>query len=252
MAASLELLEAICHEVRKGILEITLNAQSGHIGGCLSSVELMVALYFGGVARIDIQDPSHPERDRILVRGHLGPLRYKLFSLLGWIPEDELKRYRRLGSMLQGHEDMTKVPGIDITPSGSLGMLVSYGVGAAVALRRERRTSRVYVFLGDGEEQEGNVSEAARHAAHLHLSNLICVMDRNGKQLSCTTARVDSAVAIDALWRAYGWEVIHVEDGHSLSVILDAYRSLSASLRPALLIADTIKGRGLPGADPLC
>ncbi len=153
-------LEAIAAELRKRAFETIKVAKSGHLGASSSSTELMTALYFHRL-NYDIGNSKHPERDRILVRGHLGPLRYSLFSLLGWINETELQSYRSLGSRLQGHESMS-LPGVDLTPSGSLGMLLSYGAGIALVAKKKRKNFLTYVFLGDGEEQEGNVSEAAR------------------------------------------------------------------------------------------
>jgi transketolase len=211
-------LEVVCNEVCRLAFETVLDAQSGHIGGPSSSTELMVCLYFGGILRFDPANPRNPYRDRVLVRGHLGPLRYSLFSLLGWIDKNELGTYRTLGSRLQGHEAMELCPGVDITPSGSLGMLLSYGAGAAVALRNRGFQSTTYVFLGDGEEQEGNVSEAARHAVSLDLTNLVCIMDQNCKQLSRPTSDVDRA-DIRKVWEGYGWDVKEVRNGHSNSVL---------------------------------
>jgi len=248
-AVQVESLELICNEVRRRVFSTILNAGSGHLGGSSSSVELMVSLYFGGMLRYDPADPRHPNRDRVLVRGHLGPLRYSIFSLLGWVKEEELLTYRRLGSRLQGHEAMETLPGVDITPSGSLGMLLSYGVGAAVALRNIGTDARIYVFLGDGEEQEGNVSEAARHAAHLQLNNIICILDRNAKQLSRPTASSDGAADLKRIWEGYGWRVQEIADGHSISQILDAFQSIERSDKPLLLIANTIKGFGIAGAE---
>ena len=168
----LEKLKKIAYYVRATALETILNANNGHVGGNLSSVELLVGLYFGGNFNFDINNPKNLNRDRVLIRGHEGPLRYTIFSLLGYIKPEELNGYRQLGSRLQGHEDMFSVPGVDITPSGSLGMLLSYGVGSAVANKDRNVNARTIVFLGDGEEQEGNVSEAARHASNLELTNL--------------------------------------------------------------------------------
>jgi transketolase len=242
-------LKAICHFVRRSAFETVLTAGSGHLGGSSSSVELMVALYFGGILRYDLQDPHHPGRDRVLVRGHLGPLRYSIFSLLGWVEESELGRYRELGSALQGHEMMDLVPGVDITPSGSLGMLLSFGVGAAVACKRQGADFRVYVFLGDGEEQEGIVSEAARHASHLGLDNLVCILDRNKKQLSHPIAAADGGVDIHRVWEGYGWDVTEIRDGHSLDEVLSVYSGLFPAIGPRLVIANTIKGAGLRDAE---
>jgi len=248
-AIRVEDLELICHEVRRRMFSTILNAGSGHLGGSSSSVELMVSLYFGGVLRYDPTDPRHPNRDRVLVRGHLGPLRYSIFSLLGWVDEEELLTYRRLGSRLQGHEAMEMLPGVDITPSGSLGMILSYGVGAAVALHDRGSSARVYVFLGDGEEQEGNVSEAARHAAHLKLENLICILDRNTKQLSRPTSTADGATSLKRVWEGYGWQVKEIANGHSITQILDDFQSVGNCGKPLLIIANTIKGYGIAGAE---
>jgi len=244
-----ENLKLICNEVRRRMLSTVLNAGSGHLGGSSSSVELMVSLYFGGVLHYDPTNPRHPNRDRVLVRGHLGPLRYSIFSLLGWIKEEELLTYRRLGSPLQGHEAMETVLGVDITPSGSLGMILSYGVGAAIALNNRKSNTCVYVFLGDGEEQEGNVSEAARHAAHLKLNNLICIIDRNTKQLSRPTSTTDGATDLKRVWEGYGWQVKEIADGHSIVQILDAFQSVGKSSKPLLFIANTVKGYGIVGAE---
>ncbi|MDD2732287.1 MAG: hypothetical protein PHI53_03790 [Candidatus Pacebacteria bacterium] len=242
-------LEIICHEVRRRVLTTILQAGSGHIGGSLSSLELMVVLYFGGILKFDPENPINPERDRVLVRGHLGPLRYSIFSLLGWIKEYELATYRSFGSRLQGHECMEVVPGVDITPSGMLGMLLSYGTGAAVVLRRKNIPSIVWTFLGDGEEQEGNVSEAARYASNIHLNNLVCIMDRNKKQLSQMTSDTDGSSDIITIWRGYGWSVRRIKNGNSITEILRILHEKRAKDKPTIYIADTTKGRGLRGAE---
>lgn len=242
-------IQLICHEVRRRVLKTILSAGSGHIGGSLSSLELMVTLYFGGILRFDPSNPQHPYRDRVLVRGHLGPLRYSLFSILGWVTEEELATYRSLGSRLQGHESMEHIPGVDITPSGMLGMLLSYGIGSAIALKEQRIPVTVWVFLGDGEEQEGSVSEAARYASNIHLTNLVCVMDRNKKQLSQPTSEVDGGADVATIWKGYGWSVCQIRDGHSIVEILRVLRKDRATDRPTLFIANTIKSKGLKGAE---
>lgn len=246
-----ESLRIISAEIRKSIFETILNAKSGHIGGCSSSTELMTALYFNKL-NFDYKNPRHPKRDRVLVRGHLGPLRYKIFSLMGWVNEEELKTYRKLGSSLQGHETM-ELHGVDITPSGSLGMLLSYGTGSAIAAKKMNEPFLTYVFLGDGEEQEGNVSEAARHAASMKLENLVCILDRNKKQLSRKTKDSDSSSDIRKIWEGYGWNVEEIQDGHSLQEILDVYNRIGNNkTKPILIIANTIKGSGLEGCIDNC
>ena len=244
-------LALLARLARKGVFEICQTAEHGHIGGSSAAAELFVTLYFGGVLRFNPSDPSDPCRDRVLVRGHLGPLRYRLFAWLGWLAETELSGYRRLGSRLHGHEDHLDTPGVDITPSGSLGMLLSYGVGCALAARDMNQEFRTWVFLGDGEEQEGIVSEAARHAAHLNLSNLIVTIDRNRKQLSNPTNECDSS-DLAKMWAGYGWNVEEVPDGHNVPSILKAFsaatRSSRHSKKPTVIIAETLKGIGLEGA----
>lgn len=242
-------LAVISREARRRILSTLLTARSGHLGGSLSSLELMTSLYFGGILRYDPTNPDHPLRDRVLVRGHLGPLRYSLFSMLDWINENELYSYRQLHSRLQGHETMTVTPGVDITPSGSLGMLLSFGVGAAYSFRVRGLEPKTYVFLGDGEEQEGNVSEAARHASNLGLDNLVCIVDRNQKQLSMPTHKFDGGSDLAEIWTGYGWSVRIIDDGHSFSDIIEAFSLPLANQQPTLYIANTIKGKGIKGAD---
>jgi len=242
-------LKQLSDVVRLKVFETIKNAKSGHLGGCSSSTELMVTLYFGGYLRFNPQEPSHSERDRILIRGHEGPLRYVIFSLMGMIPEEELDTYRTYGTRLAGHEDMELMPGVDITPSGSLGMILSYGVGTAIHAQERKSDYRTIVFLGDGEEQEGNVSEAARHAASLGLSNLVCIIDSNGKQLSRPTREVDGGTNLAEVWSGYGWEVIEIADGHDISQIKEAYNQIPNATRPLLIIANTIKGKSIPGAE---
>ena len=252
MAAKVEVLEVISADVRRSVFETIYNANSGHLGGNSSSVELMVALYFGGVLNYNPENDKDPDRDVVLVRGHEGPLRYKIFSLIGYLPEEDLRHYRQLGANLQGHEDMKLTPGVDITPSGSLGMVLSYGAGAALTFKTEGKPNRVVVFLGDGEEQEGNVSEAARHIATQGLDNIVCILDQNSKQLSRRTADSDGASDIEQIWQGYGWDTIHINNGHDISEILDVYQRVFSQQdreRPVLIVAHTIKGKGLPGVE---
>jgi transketolase len=241
-------LEKISNELRKRVFKTTKKAKSGHTGGCSSSVELMTALYFGGILKYNPENPKDKNRDRVLVRGHLGPLRYNIFSMLEWIDEKELDNYRQLNSRLEGHEDMAKVPGVDITPSGSLGMVLSYGAGAAVSAIKNNQDFLTYVFLGDGEEQEGNVSEAARHIASLGLNNIIAIIDKNKKQLSRPTQDSDGASDINTIWKGYGWDVKEIQDAHNLEKILEAYNwANKKGKKPKLIIANTEKGKGIPG-----
>jgi len=246
----LEDQKLIAEYLRKKSWQIVANGQSGHLGGPSSSAELLTALYFGGFLKLDLDGNSHQSHDRVMIRGHLCPIRYAIFNLLGWVGDDELDNYRMIGSRLQGHEKMGLVTGIDITPSGALGLLLSYGTGSAVNAKVEGLNYRSFVFLGDGEEQEGNVSEAARHATSLKLDNLVCIIDKNGKQLSHPTEEVDAA-DLAMVWKGYGWEVFTITDGHDLNEINGVYNAVlrSSSRCPRVIIANTVKGKGLPGAE---
>ncbi len=241
-------LKEIADYVRTTALDTIMKAENGHIGGNMSSVELLTTLYFGGQFNFDPHNPKNENRDRVLIRGHEGPLRYTIFSLLGYICPEELNSYRQLGSRLQGHEDMHITPGVDITPSGSLGMVLSYGIGSCIANRDRGIDARTIVFLGDGEEQEGNVNEAARHAATLGLNNLICILDKNKKQLSGPTYNPDGNTDTRKVWEGYGWDVIEIDNGNGIEEVYESYEKLQNIQKPTLLIANTIKGYGVKGA----
>lgn len=238
--------------LRKRVFEICRDAKSGHIGGSSGAVELLSTLYFGGILRYSLLEPRHPYRDRVLVRGHLGPIRYPIFHLLGWIDDLQIAGYRKYGTSLQGHEDHSVVQGVDLTPSGSLGMVLSYGVGCALSARNRGEEYLTYVFIGDGEEEEGNVSEAARHASCLGLSNLIAIVDCNGKQLSNPTIETDVS-SLEAVWAGYGWNVVGLKDGNDPSQVRRAYlkarRLVAKGAGPSVILARTVKGFGLRGAE---
>lgn len=214
----------------------------------MSSVELLTALYFGGIFKFDPNDDKNENRDRVLIRGHEGPLRYSIFSILNYINKDELLTYRSFASRLHGHEDMHETPGVDISPSGSLGMLLSYGVGSAITNQDKGLDSKTIVFLGDGEEQEGNIAEAARHASTLNLSNLICIIDKNKKQLSRPTKESDGH-DLRAIWEGYGWDVLEIKDGNNIEEVLSTYQHLTNIIKPTMVIANTTKGYGVKDAE---
>lgn len=239
-------LEIIKHEVKKRMLE-TVQSNTGHIGGPLSSLEMMLVLYFGGVLKFDPSNPYNPNRDRVLMRGHLGPLRYPIFSLLNWISKEELKTFHKINSRLQGHEDMRICPGVDMTPSGSLGMLLSYGAGISVALKKVNSEGKVWVFLGDGEEQEGMVQEAVRHIPLLELNNLICVIDKNTKQLSMPVEWTDNT-NLNGWWQSAGWDVIEIADGHDFNQVISSFQIAKTNNRPTVVISNTVKGNGIKDA----
>lgn len=241
-------LERISQYLKNKVLEVCESSQTGHVGACLGAVELFTVLYFDEVLRYDPKNPCNTDRDLVAIRGHLGPLRYAIFNLLGWLDDSEMVQYRKFKSRLPGHEDHFITPGVDISPTGSLGMLLSYIAGAAYESRRLGRKQNFFAFIGDGEEQEGNISEAARHIAHCELSNVIAILDKNGKQLSDPTDFTDSAIDIEKIWQGYGWKTIVIDDGHSLVDISKAYKqALINEGSPTLIIANTSKGNGVPG-----
>lgn len=249
ISLSVEQLQVLSDDVRRSVFEICLSANNGHIGGSSGAVELLTTLYFGGILNYNNGVLScNKWRDRVLIRGHLGPLRYKIFSLLGHISINELQNYRRYGSRLHGHEDHQETPGVDITPSGSLGMLLSYGVGCAYAAKNDDAPYMTYVFLGDGEEQEGNVSEAARHAARLQLNNITVIIDCNKKQLSNPVSITDSS-NLEVIWEGYGWNVVTLDDGHDIEKIIEAYKKANNLSKmsgiPVVILAHTSKGFGV-------
>lgn len=244
----IEELKDIAKYVRSKALDTIVEAKNGHIGGNMSSVELLTTLYFGGIFNFDPNDSKNENRDRVILRGHEGPIRYTIFSLLGYLDREELHTYRKFGSRLHGHEDMKETPGVDITPSGSLGMILSYGVGSAIANKDKGLDAKTIVFLGDGEEQEGNVAEAARHATTMDLDNLICIIDKNQKQLSRPTVESDGH-DIKKIWEGYGWDILEIKNGHDIEEIMEVYSKLKDIKKPTLVIANTVKGYGVKGAE---
>lgn len=232
------------YRIRRHVLEMTTLAGSGHPGGSLSCVDVIVTLYFH-VMRHDPKNPSWPNRDRfVLSKGHAAPTMYSALAEAGYIPLDELKTLRKLGSPLQGHPDRNRVSGIE-NSSGSLGNGLAIANGMAAAAKIDGDDHRVYVLLGDGECQEGLVWEAAMFTAHYKLDNLTAVVDRNGLQIDGPTERVMSLEPLADKWRAFGWHVIEV-DGHDIAAIINALEEAKqVKGRPTVIIAHLIKGRGV-------
>ncbi len=238
-------LEKKARKIRKSIIEMLAKSGSGHPGGSLSSVELVTALFFSKM-RFNPDEPFDPGRDYfVLSKGHVCPVLYAALSELGCIPCDELCTLRKTGSRLQGHPARDKnLPGIEVS-TGSLGYGLSIGAGIALGLRTEKRSNRVYVLMGDGEQQEGSVWEAAMAAGHCGLDNLCGIVDYNRLQID---GRVEDIMAVDPLgdkYRAFGWNVIEI-DGHSLPEVLGAYDKAAAFKgKPTAIIARTVKGKGV-------
>lgn len=237
-------LRALCTTVRRDIVEMTAAAGSGHPGGSLSAVELLVGLYFN-VMRHDPANPVWPERDRfILSKGHACPVLYSVLARAGYFPAQELKTLRKMGSRLQGHPNMLVLPGLD-NSSGSLGQGLSIANGLALAARLNNEQHRVYCLLGDGEIQEGQVWEAAMTSAHYKLDNVCAILDYNNLQIDGCCDDVMCIAPVAEKWQAFGWHTIEI-DGHNLDEILNAYQEASqTSCRPTIIIARTVKGKGV-------
>jgi transketolase len=229
-------------------------AGSGHPGGSLSAADILTALYFR-VLRLDAARPDWTERDRfVLSKGHGAPALYAVLAERGFFPVAELESLRRLGSRLQGHPDMKSTPGVEAS-TGSLGQGLSFAVGLALAGKLDRASWRVYALLGDGETQEGQIWEAAMAASHYRLDNLTAFLDHNGLQIDGPVDKVMSISPVEEKWRAFGWRVLSI-DGHDLGAILRATSAAGTSSvdvaeksedrdRPTMIIARTVKGRGV-------
>jgi transketolase len=237
-------LRKISSEIREDILMMLSEAGSGHPGGSLSAVEVVVSLFFVKM-RHDPSDPLWPDRDRFLLsKGHAAPLLYAVLSKCGYFPHEELKTLRKIGSRLQGHPDPTKLPGVEI-PGGPEGIGLSEGIGMALSSRLDKRSSRIYVMMGDGEMDEGEVWEAAMCASKFRLENLTAIIDRNGVQQDGITEQIMPIEPLAAKWRAFNWNVLEV-DGYDFSSILAALeKAEKARNRPTVIVAHTTKGKGV-------
>jgi transketolase len=237
-------LERKANLIRQHVVRMVHLAGSGHPGGSLSAVEVIVALYFD-VMNIDPKKPDWPDRDRfILSKGHGCPAWYATLAEKGYIPVKELDTLRKLGSRLQGHPDMKVCPGVEAS-TGSEGQGLSMGVGMALAARLDRKLYHVYVMIGDGELDCGQTWEAAMAASHFHVDNLTAIVDRNMLQLDGPTAQIMSVEPLADKWKAFGWHVTEI-NGHDFKEILRALeKSKDVKGRPNLIIAHTIKGKGV-------
>jgi transketolase len=237
-------LQAICKQVRREIVEMITHAKSGHPGGSLSAVEIVVTLFFD-VMRHDPSNPKWPDRDRfILSKGHAAPVLYSVMAECGYTPKDQLNTLRKLGSIYQGHPDVRFIPALEAS-TGSLGEGLSLGIGMSLAAKLDKRPSRSYVVLGDGEIQEGQIWEAAMFAGDKGVDNLVAIVDYNHIQLD---GFVNYIMALDPLpekWRAFNWHAIEV-DGHSIPELHAAFeQAASIKGKPTVIVAHTIKGKGV-------
>lgn len=237
-------LEKLAAEVRVAIVKAIHNAGSGHPGGSLSAADIVTALYFDEM-NINADEPKMKGRDKfILSKGHAGPVQYAALALKGYFPMEDFMELRKIGSKFQGHPDMNKVPGIEMS-TGSLGQGFSVAGGMAMANKLDNDPGRVYVLLGDGEIQEGIIWEAAMSAAHYKLDNLVGILDNNGLQIDGKNEDVMSVAPVAAKFEAFGWNVIEI-DGHDFEQILDAFKKAKECKgKPTMIIAKTVKGKGV-------
>lgn len=238
-------LHALTRRIRRHIVRMVYDARSGHIGGSLSSVEILTTLYTQ-VLRHDPAWAEWPERDRfVMSKGHCTPLQYAVLAEMGYFPIAELETFRRMGTRLQGHSVLGKPPGVENT-AGSLGMGLSMGLGMRLGARLQGLDSRVYVLMGDGEQDEGQVWEAAMAAAHHRASGLVALIDRNGIQNDDFTASTMITEPLDEKYQAFGWAVRSNVDGHDLAAVEDALGwARDMAEQPACIIFDTVKGKGV-------
>jgi transketolase len=237
-------LRRVAHRIRVDALKMTHQAGSGHPGGSLSEAELLAVLYFGDVLRVDPKNPTWADRDRfVLSKGHCCPGLYGVLAQRGFFPASELDGFRKIGRLLQGHSDI-KVPGVDMS-AGSLGMGLGFGNGVALMARRDRKDLRVYVLLGDGECQEGNVWESAMTSAHYGLDNLCAIVDYNKIQIEGFTNEIKRLDPLADRFRAFGWHAIEI-NGHDIAAIRAAFQEAARTKgKPTAIIAHTIKGKGV-------
>ena len=231
-------------EMRRMIIEMLAEAGSGHPGGSLSATDIIASLFFHEMD-VDAENPKMAERDRfVLCKGHAAPALYSALALKGFYPKEDIFTLRKLGSRLQGHPDMKKLPGVDVS-TGSLGQGLSMASGMALAGKMDHADYRVYAVLGDGELQEGQVWEGAMFAAHYQLDNLCAFVDNNGLQIDGNIDNVMSPNPIADKWRAFGWNVIEI-DGHNVEEIFAALdQARNCKGKPTMVVAHTVKGKGV-------
>lgn len=231
-------------QLRQDVVRMIAKAGSGHPGGSLSAAEFVTALYFDILQNIDPKNPHMEDRDRfVLSKGHCCPVLYAALARRGYFDVSHLDRLREYRSILQGHPDMNKTPGVDIS-TGSLGNGLSVGLGMALSARLKGLEYKVYVLMGDGEQQEGMIWEAAMCAAHHKVKNLIAIVDCNNLQINGTVGEVMNVEPLADKWRAFGWKVLKV-DGHDMEAVLNVLDEARSTEGPMVVLGSTIKGKGV-------
>ncbi|MGG7142092.1 transketolase [Clostridium nigeriense] len=241
---NIEKLENIAQSIRIDIVEMLAEAKSGHPGGSLSIVDILTVLYFEEM-NIKSDEPKWEDRDRlILSKGHAAPALYSTLAERGYFSKEELKSLRKFGSKLQGHPDMKKTLGVDMS-TGSLGQGLSVANGIALSGKLDKKNYRVYTIIGDGELQEGQIWEAAMSTSHYRLDNLVAFVDLNGLQIDGSNEEVMNVNPVDKKFEAFGWNVL-VIDGHNLEEIKDALdKAKEVKGKPTAIISKTTKGKGV-------
>ncbi|AFQ46335.1 transketolase [Desulfosporosinus meridiei] len=237
-------LKRVANVIRQDIISMLAAAKSGHPGGSLSAADIVATLFFNEM-RLNPNDPHWEDRDRfVLSKGHAAPVLYSALAEKGYFPKEELQGLRQTGHMLQGHPDMKKTPGVDMS-TGSLGQGLSAANGMALAGKLDGKDYRVYTVLGDGEMAEGQIWEAAMAAAHYKLDNLTAILDYNGLQIDGKTDSVMCSAPLAQKWQAFCWHVIEV-DGHDIDALLAGFaEAKQVKGRPTMIIAKTVKGKGV-------
>lgn len=240
-------------EMRQKVIDMIYIAQSGHPGGSLSAADFVTALYFDEM-RLNPKNSKWEDRDRfVMSKGHVCPIQYACLATLGYFPEETLGTLRKEGSILQGHPDMKKCPGIDIS-TGSLGQGFACGIGMAIAAKMDGKDYRVFVVLGDGECQEGEVWEAAQTANKYALDNVIAFLDENNLQLDGTTNEVMPNLDLGIKFASFGWEVYDIDGNDMYAIVrtLNQIRDNSNNGKPKCIVGHTIKGKGISYMENQC
>ncbi len=237
-------LEIRAYKIRKHAIDAVHSAKSGHPGGSLSISDVLSLLYFEQM-NIDKDNPNWADRDRlVLSKGHCAPALYGALAEVGYIPAEDIKSFRNINSYLQGHPDMKKVPGVDMS-TGSLGQGVCVAAGMALAAKLDKKDYRVYAILGDGELEEGQVWENAMFAAHYNLDNLTVFVDNNGLQIDGNITDVMSPLPIDKKYEAFNWNVL-LADAHDFDSLRDAVeKAKNCKGKPTVIIMKSVKGKGV-------
>ena len=239
-----EILISKSRNVRRNIIEMVYESKSGHPGGSLSCADIITYLYYEKM-NVDENNPKDEKRDRfVLSKGHAAPALYAVLAEKEYFPKDKLKNLRKIGSMLQGHPDAKKIPGIDVS-TGSLGQGVSNAVGIALGLKYKGNKAKVYTILVDGELQEGLVWEAAMLASHYKLDNLVVIIDNNGLQIDGANGDVMGINPLDEKFKSFGFNVVTC-NGHDFDEIHEAMNIIDeVKGKPSVIIAKTVKGKGV-------